>query len=267
MKINNLLWLFASVCMGQGVNAQTAKKISSDPAAQLRLLVHVPKLEMPTIKMPAKADFSNRPVMPGYDIKKAIEEADKMCPLLNLKSTLLLTGERANNQVVGLQWKTTNTFSSNSFDVERSLGDSLHFEKVNFVWGQGSKIKEKYKLPDNNDFNEWSYYRIKMLLTDGSARYSNIAKVQGYDKFVFSIYPNPTSSGVLVMLSSTVPGTGKFSIIDSHGKTVKQYASFVGKGVNRQDVDISQLPAGVYLITVVLPDKQMRLQKIIKYTN
>lgn len=267
MKINNLLWLFASVCMGQAVNAQTAKKISSDPAAQLRLLVQAPKLEMPTIKMPAKPDFSNKPVMPGYDIKKTIEEADKMCPLLNLKSTLLLTGERANNELVGLQWKTTNTFSSNSFDVERSLGDSLHFEKVNFVWAQGSKIKEKYKLPDNNDFNEWSYYRIKMLLMDGSATYSNIAKVKGYDKFIFSIYPNPTSSGVLVMLSSSVAGIGKFSIIDAEGKTVKQYSSSVAEGLNRKDIDISQLAAGVYLMTVVLPDKQTRLKKIIKYTN
>ena len=267
MKINNLLWLFAWVCMGQAVSGQTTKNISSDPAAQLRQLVQIPKLQMPTIKMPERPDFTNKPAMPGYDIKKTMEEADKMCPLLNLKSTLLLTGERANNEVVGLQWKTTNTFNSNSFEVERSLGDSLHFEKVNFVWAQGSKIKEKYKLPDNNDFNEWSYYRIKLLLTDGTARYSNIAKVKGYDQFVFSIYPNPTSSGVQVMLSSTVPGTGKFSIIDSHGKTVKQYASFVREGLNREDVEISQLPAGVYLITVVLPDKQTRLKKIIKYTN
>jgi hypothetical protein len=267
MKINNLLWVFACVCMGQAVNAQTTKKISSDPAAQLRLLVQVPGLEMPTIKMPAKPDFSNRPVMPGYDIKKAIEDANKMCPLLNLKSTLLLTGERANDELVGLQWKTTNTFGSNSFDVERSLGDSLHFEKVNLVWAQGGKINEKYKLPDYNDFNEWSYYRIKMLLIDGTASYSNIAKVKGYDKFIFSLYPNPTSSGVQVMLSSTVPGIGRFSIIDGQGKTVRQYSSIVAEGLNRKDLDISRLPAGVYLITVVLPDKQTRLKKIIKYTN
>jgi len=267
MKINNFLTLLAFVCVGQGVSAQATKNFSADPVAQLKQLVDVPKLEMPTIKMPGLPDLNNKPVMPGYDVKKAIEDGNKMCPLLNARSTLLLTGERANNELVGLQWKTTNTFNSNSFDVERSLGDTLHFEKVNFVWAKGSKTKEKYKLPDYNDFNELSYYRIKMLLFDGSFRYSNIAKVKGYDKFIFSLYPNPTSSGIQVMLSSQVPGIGKFSIIDGQGKTVKQYSSFVAEGSNRKDLDISQLPAGVYLITVVLPDKQTRLKKIIKYTN
>jgi DNA-binding beta-propeller fold protein YncE len=105
----------------------------------------------------------------------------------------LLQGERANDQEVGLQWKTTHAFYSNAFDVERSLGDSLHFEKVNFVWAKGN-----------------------------------------------------------------------ISIIDSEGKKVLQYSSFVTDGYNQKDIDIARLPTGVYTIKATLPDKHIRFGKLVK---
>ena len=178
----------------------------------------------------------------------------------------MLQGERKNDAEVGLEWKTTNTyFNSGSFDVERSFGDTMHFEKVNFVWAKGSRIKEKYTLPDNNDYNEISYYRIKMFLTDGSFRYSNIAPVKGYDKFLFSIYPNPSATQASLIVSSRVGGRSKISITDGEGKTVQQYYSSVAEGYNQKKLDVSRLPAGVYMLTVVLPDKQLRVKKIVKY--
>jgi hypothetical protein len=264
MKINIFLWLMAFTFTGKAVNAQLAKNVATDPSAQLKELIRLPQLSMPSVKMPTSSKFFHKPLMPGYDIKKTIEQAKLMCPLLNSKSTILLQGERANDQEVGLQWKTTHAFYSNAFDVERSLGDSLHFEKVNFVWAKGNKIKEKYQLPDNNDYNELSYYRIKMLFFDGNFSYSNIAEVKGYDKFLFSIYPNPASAGIWIALSSKVRGKGNISIIDSEGKTVLQYSSFVTDGYNQKDIDIARLPTGVYTIKATLPDKHIRFGKLVK---
>ena len=263
---NKFLWLPVLLLIGEAVSGQADQKFLTDPVAQLRQLVQKPQVNMPSLSMPTLANAPGKLPMPGYDIKKSIEKGMLLCPLLNARSTILLQGERKNDAEVGLEWKTTNTYlNSGSFDVERSFGDTMHFEKVNFVWAKGSRIKEKYTLPDNNDYNEISYYRIKMFLTDGSFRYSNIAPVKGYDKFLFSIYPNPSATQASLIVSSRVGGRSKISITDGEGKTVQQYYSSVAEGYNQKKLDVSRLPAGVYMLTVVLPDKQLRVKKIVKY--
>jgi hypothetical protein len=212
--------------------------------------------------MPILKESFKKPEMPGYNIKKSIEEGKLKCPLLTARSTLVLNGERSSDEQVGLQWKTTNTFYSDAFEVERSLGDTLHFEKVNFLWAEGNKIKEKYQLPDNNDYNQSSFYRIKMLLMDGSFKYSNIAKVKGYESFF--LYPNPSSSAFRIIVSSNTLGTGKVAVVDASGKIVQQSNFPVTKGSNEKNIDITTLASGTYMVTVTMPDKQLRLKKFVK---
>jgi hypothetical protein len=262
MKMNRYLWLLCLLLMMQLVTAQPAKNISADPAAQLRELTLLPRLTMPSVKMPALRESFQKPQMPGYNIKKAIEVAKLKCPFLTARSTLFLNGERSSNEQVGLQWKTKNTFYSNAFEVERSLGDTMHFEKVNFLWAKGNNIKEKYQLPDNNDYHQSSYYRIKMILTDGTFTYSNIAKVKGYEDFF--LYPNPSSSQFRIIVSSNTFGTGKIALVDASGKTVQQSNFTVTEGSNQKDVDIATLPTGVYMVMVTMPGNQLRLKKLVK---
>jgi hypothetical protein len=145
MKMNKFLWLLCSLFVMKVASAQPLKNISADPPAQLKQLTLLPALRMPSVEMPTLKHPVQKPEMPGYNIKKSIEEAKLQCPLLTARSTLLLHGERSSDEQVGLQWKTTNTFYSNAFEVERSLGDTLHFEKVNFLWAKGNQIKEKYQ--------------------------------------------------------------------------------------------------------------------------
>ena len=107
---------------GQVGRAQLTKNFSNDPVSQLRALIEIPRLEMPSVKMPKLPGLS-KPAMPGYNLKKAIENAKALCPLL--KPELSLEGERNSNVQVGLQWKITNTVNRMAFDVERSLSDTF----------------------------------------------------------------------------------------------------------------------------------------------
>lgn len=243
-------------------SAQPLKNISADPPAQLKQLTVLPGLSMPSVEMPTLKHPVQKPEMPGYNIKKSIEEAKLQCPLLTARSTLSLHGERSSDEQVGLQWKTTNTFYSNAFEVERSLGDTLHFEKVNFLWAKGNKIKEKYQVPDNNDYSQASFYRVKMILMDGTFEYSNIARVKGYQSFL--LYPNPTSTEFRIMVSSNQTGTGKISVVDASGKTVQQSDFALRDGDNQEFVDVARLASGIYTVTVTMPDNQIRLKKFVK---
>jgi hypothetical protein len=260
--MNRFLWFLCSLFSIQVVNAQQVKSISTDPVAQLRQLTVLQRPAMPSINMPSLKESFKKPEMPGYNIKKSMEEGKLKCPLLTARSSLVLNGERSSDEQVGLQWKTTNTFYSDAFEVERSLGDSLHFEKVNFLWAKGNKMKEKYQLPDDNDYNQSSYYRIKMILRNGNFEYSNIAQVKGYESFF--LYPNPSSSAFRVIVSSNLLGTGKVSVIDALGKIVQQSNFPITEGSNQKDVDIANLASGVYTVTLTMPDKQLRLKKFVK---
>ena len=262
MKMNKFLWLLCLLFDMQVATAQPLKNISADPVAQLRQLTLLTPLNMPSVEMPALKQSFHKPEMPGYNIKKSIEEGKLKCPLLTARPTLLLNGERSSNEQVGLQWKTTNTYYSNAFEVERSLGDTLHFENVNFVWATGNTLKEKYQVPDDNDYSQFSYYRVKMILMDGTFKYSNIARVKGYESFF--LYPNPASDEFRVMVSSNKVGTGKISVVDASGKTVLQSDFPVTEGINSKDVNIANLASGIYMITITMPDKQVRLKKFVR---
>jgi hypothetical protein len=174
-------------------------------------------------------------------------------------------GERVSNEKVGLKWVTTNGFDNRAFDVTRSLGDTLHFENVNFVWADARQgVKEKYHLPDDNDFNETSYYRLRLQLTDGSVVYSNIAAVKGYDNILFALYPNPVMNKLQINLSSKERGNAVISIYDAAGKRVQQQSTTVVKGNCLAEINVSNLPAGAYTIKMNLPGNEVRTGKFVK---
>lgn len=215
--------------------------------------------------MPAKISVPNKVSVSGFDIAKNMETAKQQCPFLKYKPTLQLQGERMNNEKVGLKWETTNGFDNWAFDVTRSLGDTLHFEKINFVWAdERVSIKEKYRMPDDNNYNEVSYYRLKLLLNDGRFVYSNIAAVKGYDKFFFALYPNPASHKLKINLSTKEDGNAGITVYDASGKMVQQQSSFVTKGNDVKEIDVSKFSPGSYTVKMILPDRQIRTGKFVK---
>ena len=66
------------------------------------------------------------------------------------------------------------------------------------------------------------------------------------------VYPNPTQ-GVLNInfeLANSAAST-QIKLVDIKGRTVKQIAEdFVGRGFNRAQVDITNLPTGIYFLTI-----------------
>jgi hypothetical protein len=184
--------------------------------------------------------------------------------LLHFEPTIQLEGERNNEEEVGLEWKTTNASQGLYFDVERSLGDTTHFEKVNFVWSLRGGIKEKYQLPDNNDHETLSYYRVKLQLNDGRNKYSNLVAVKGMARNLFGIYPNPASSNCRLTVFSREPGQAKVTLFSAQGENLIQRFISFNTGINQEEINIEKLPAGMYMIQVILPDKQIRTGRIIK---
>ena len=264
MKKYNLLWTTVFMLSGLIVNSQVKKSIKTDPVAQLKQLIEIPPIEMVSIKMVSIPMLSPESLTVGYDIKKDFEDAKMRCPLLHFEPALELDGERNSDEEVGLEWKTTNAFGGLYFDVERSLKDTLNFEKVNFVWSKDDGAKVKYQLPDDNDNESVSYYRVRLQLNNGSFKYSNTIAVKGFEKNLFGAYPNPASSSFSLKLSSLESGSANFTLFNSRGEKLLEKVLSLSQGFNLQQINIANFPAGIYMIKVVLPDKQIRTMRITK---
>ena len=247
------------------VCSQSVKNNVAAPSAQLKQILQLPEVRLTSLKTPQIKTISNKPAMPQFNIAKNMAEAKQKCPLLKFNPTLQLEGERNSNEKVGLKWETANGFDNRVFDVERSLGDTMNFEKINFVWAnERNAINNKYRLPDNNDYTESSYYRVKLFLNDGRFIYSNIAAVKGYDNTFFTLYPNPASRKLIINLTSKEKGNATIMVYDASGKMVQQQSSFLTVGYGVAEVDVTKMPVGLYTVKMVMPGKQIHTGKFLK---
>jgi hypothetical protein len=53
-------------------------------------------------------------------------------------------------------------------------------------------------------------------------------------------------------------------VYDASGKMVKQQSSFLTKGNDVREINVSKFAPGSYIIKMMLPDKQIRTGKFVK---
>jgi hypothetical protein len=218
-----------------------------------------------SVKMVSLPAMTNAPKMVKIDLEAQINKTRARCPFLMAKATLELEGEREDPSEVQLQWKTTNGWNNRQFIIERSLGDTLHFETVNSVWAnETAGIRDKYQLPDENDFSKTSYYRLKLILGDGENMYSNIAAVKGYRLVFMGLNPNPAKNHLTLSLSADKEVNARMLMFDISGKLVWNTTSFLQEGMNQKELPIALLPAGLYTVRVYLGEGLIRTAKFVK---
>jgi endonuclease I len=161
-----------------------------------------------------------------------------------------------NNSGVLLNWSTASEMNNAYFDVERSI-DGINFTTIGSTSGKGthSGISE-YNFLDA-DISAISssiiYYRLKQTDADGSFTYSSVVTVLPGGLNTFSgiqIAPNPIINRALILFENAVDFTGTFSIQNIHGITVVNETECSTHGKNKLDIDFSNLPRGVYIITL-----------------
>ena len=90
---------------------------------------------------------------------------------------------------------------------------------------------------------------------------SILAEEEGGD-MVTSIYPNPTSHLVNVLLSPVENVAPNVQIIDVTGQTLISY--FAGEMDRQATLDVSALPAGVYIVRTIYGNDRVSTEKLVK---
>jgi trimeric autotransporter adhesin len=153
-----------------------------------------------------------------------------------------------------LNWTTANEINTAGFELERSI-DGNNFNKIAFVKGAGnSNSVLDYANTDNDAMDQQStilYYRLKIMHTNGSFKYSNIVTIYlPATKAIITVAPNPVVNDVKGNILSPISGNATLRIFDNTGRIVLQTTTFIKKGNNSFAQNINQLASGAYYLDI-----------------
>lgn len=150
-----------------------------------------------------------------------------------------------NDRSVELNWSTATELNNEYFEIERSL-DGENYESIERQEGQGTSYEiEHYSAYDTPNALGAVYYRIKQVDFDGTASYTDIAKVTiDTNKGTLSIFPNPATN--YLELTVNDDSFYNYSILDLQGRELN-------KGVlshNTERISLLNLLPGNYFINL-----------------
>ena len=179
---------------------------------------------------------------------------------------LSFEGRRLNAEQVLLYWRTANEIQNQGFEVQRSLGNTTHFQPVAFVPAQnGGAPEHKYELTDPNNYTGISYYRLKQMDLDGNYTFSETIAIKGYSNNPsLALYPNPVFDKLTAEVFSLTQSAATLLITDASQKILYSRNLRLNKGINIISLPASVLSAGVYFVQVRPEASAPMLGKFVK---
>lgn len=171
-------------------------------------------------------------------------------------SLVTFKGERRGAENV-LVWKTATEQNNKGFELQRSI-NGADFSTIAFVRTKSatgnSNAALDYTYNDKTPFMGNSYYRLKQINNDNKTSLSNIVVIKGTRStglVLSSIYPNPASDAVNMVVSAPSSDKITFIVSDLAGKVVMQKAATMNSGDNNVKLNVQTLPSGTYMLKAV----------------
>lgn len=159
---------------------------------------------------------------------------------------------------VSLKWTTLSETNNEGFEIQRSY-DAQDWEYVDFVAGQGtSHTAVDYEYQDHFPFAaQQIYYRLKQMDQDSVFEYSPVINVplNGDSSPNLKIYPNPT-----VETLNIVSQAGMGTLFNTTGQPLRTQQLQTGT----TNINISDLPAGTYILQLELENGERQSERFIK---
>lgn len=154
-----------------------------------------------------------------------------------------------------LNWQVENeTALTDRYEVERSL-NGIDFKSIATIGPKNNgRSANSYTSTDADLSTIHSgviYYRIKQTDKDGQFIYTEIKSIRLDAKaFSASIFPNPVRSKAYLSIDLTENSPITITLNDANGKLLKNIQVQGLKGINKKEVDMSNLSSGNYLLRI-----------------
>jgi uncharacterized surface anchored protein len=176
---------------------------------------------------------------------------------------------------INLTWSTATEQNSKSFEVWRS-NDGVHYTKIGELKSAGNSTTQKfYAFADAKPLRN-NYYKLVQIDMDGASETYNLANkvstngcFEETDNGISGIFPNPNATNEVSVKFYTDRNDSEavdFAIYDAFGRKIQTYARTITRGANLINLDITDLPTGVYYVKVIgngwysLSQKLVRVQ-------
>lgn len=150
-----------------------------------------------------------------------------------------------------LEWIVASEHNTDRYVVEKSLDVSNWFYVGEKPAAGNSTQKLTYELFDNFPVAGNNYYRLKIYDQDGTFKYSqviNIPVAAVNTTGIVGAYPNPTSSDIVLVISSATDQSGTVRIFDMLGKMVRSTSVDLAQGINKPLISMSSLANATYIV-------------------
>lgn len=161
-------------------------------------------------------------------------------------------GQWEGNQV-NLVWMTASELNADAYDVQRSV-DGILFESIGIVDAAGTTQEmSDYQFTDRTPTatsNGYLYYRLRQIDLNGTVNLSTTIEMTTADatETFLKAFPNPASAFLRIEASWPGEMSAKVSVYSSAGQMVME--STMERNDLGQILDVSQLPAGIYTLSL-----------------
>jgi hypothetical protein len=176
-------------------------------------------------------------------------------PCLLLPLSILAFDHSIKNKKVQLSWKTSNEINNSFFEIQRSR-NGTEFTTIGKVNGSTS---QSYTFTDDCPAYI-NHYRLKQVDADGNFTYSKILFVRVEAQNALAVINNPVKDYLRVQISAEGETNTGLMLYDMTGRLQKTFKAMPGF----QTLDVSELPAGNYLLRLYLPGQVVYNQAFIK---
>ncbi|MFM6926634.1 MAG: T9SS type A sorting domain-containing protein, partial [Ferruginibacter sp.] len=147
-----------------------------------------------------------------------------------------------------LIWSTSSETNNKYFEIMKSA-NGIDFTSIGIVNGSGnSSGNRNYAYQDMIPFAGHNYYRLRQFDVDGHAKNSVIVNIYVKTNAAdLILYPNPSSSNISVEYETGFENN-VVDIINLQGAVVSDKTRLHQETNRKINIDISQLPAGIYIL-------------------
>lgn len=158
--------------------------------------------------------------------------------------TLIRFDAAKSESAVQLTWATSSETNSAHFDIERSADARIWNAIGKISAGEFTNTLSEYNFADLSPARGTNYYRLKMVDMDETYSYSQIRSVSLQGAAV-RIYPNPVSDR-LIIEDAQMEEMQQLTLYNVSGQAV-----YTKKDVTKNSIEMSGLPKGVYILTII----------------
>ena len=174
---------------------------------------------------------------------------------------------RQQNELIKLDWTTSQETNADYFEIERSL-NGTYFGKIGKVSSKyhTTSTATNYEFTDANAINGMNFYRLKQYDMDGKFKYSNIIPVVFNHSIVkmIRISPNPVNADLNITLTVSENAALECKIYNADGRQVKTLTAAVNVGKNTISENVTALPNGNYIVVLIHNNERIAETKFIK---